>query len=202
MAEEENSKTTEETSEPKGGGGTVAGLKALIPKLGLFGVVVVVGLAGGTFAGKMFAPAAADATAIEQVGPDGAVGPGSEQSPLAGRNSNVVARDPKDLVYYDGIERVTVTLNEPGMARYVALTITLAIDKANSKEAIQAIEVSKPTLIHQLTIYLAGCTLEDIRGEKNLNRVRREILDMVNNVVWPDQTPLVIDVLFKEFAVS
>lgn len=201
MAEEENSKTTEETSESKGGGGTVAGLKALLPKLGLFGAVIVAGLAGGTFAGKMFAPSAADATAIEQVGPHGAAEPGSEQSPLAGGSSNAAARDPKDMVYYD-MERVTVTLNEPGLARYVALTITLAIDKANSEEAIQAIEASKPTLIHQLTVYLAGCKLEDIRGEKNLNRVQREILDMVNNVVWPDQTPLVIEILFKEFAVS
>jgi len=110
-------------------------------------------------------------------------------------------RDPKELYYYD-LNRITVTLNAPGMARYLALAITLAIEKTDSKVAIADIEAGKPMLVHRLTVYLAGCRLEDLRGNKNLNRMRREIFDMVNNVVRPDQTPLVIDVLFKEFAVS
>jgi flagellar basal body-associated protein FliL len=76
------------------------------------------------------------------------------------------------------------------------------MSKADESAATKAIEAAKPTLINQLTVYLAGCSLEDVRGPKNMNRMRREMLDIINSVVWPDQRPLVVDVLFKEFAVS
>ena len=199
MADEENTKTTEETSESKDGGEATPGLKTLLMKLGLFGAVVVGGLVAGAVVSKPFSLAKAEVSAIGEMGPDGVIEMQPRRSRPASRRTP--PRDPKELCYYD-LNRITVTLDEPGMARYVALTITLAIEKTDSKVAVSDIEASKPTLVHRLTVYLAGCKLEDIRGDKNLNRMRREILDMVNSVVWPDQTPLVIDVLFKEFAVS
>ncbi len=184
--------------------GLVSGLKEMLPKLGLFGVVAIAGLVGGVVAGKVLSPAKAKATDNGPVeNEDGVVELTPEQFP---RPSEVLTNrteplDPADLAYCE-LEAITVTLNEPGLPRYVSMAVTLAVQKPDKTAAEEAIAACKPALVHRLTIYLAGCRLEDLRGEKNLNRVRREILDMIGSVVWPDQKALVVDVLFSRINVQ
>jgi flagellar basal body-associated protein FliL len=63
-------------------------------------------------------------------------------------------------------------------------------------------EEKKPTLTNWLTIYLAGLTLEDIRGDKNLRRIQSQILDAFNEQLFPDAKPQIKHILFKEFAIQ
>jgi flagellar basal body-associated protein FliL len=59
-----------------------------------------------------------------------------------------------------------------------------------------------PELKNWLAVYLAGRTLDEVRGAQSLNRVRREICDAFNEQIWPQQPPRIHHVLLKEFAVQ
>lgn len=106
-----------------------------------------------------------------------------------------------DFAYYH-FEPITVNLAGDNMSRYIRATITLAIEVKHSKDATKRIETKKPELKNWMTVFLADCTLERVRGAKALNRLRREIKDSFNEQLWPDQTPLIHDVLFKEFFIQ
>jgi len=80
--------------------------------------------------------------------------------------------------------------------------MTLAFKPENFKLATETIEKRLPELRSRLTVYLSGCTLEDVRGPKNLNRIRREIQDSLNRDLWPGGNPLIEEVFFKEFVVQ
>jgi flagellar basal body-associated protein FliL len=107
----------------------------------------------------------------------------------------------KDLIYYD-FEPIIVNLDEPRLARYVRVSITLAIRVENAEAARKILDKRKPELKNWLTVYFASCTLEEVRGSVNLNRLQREIDDNFCQQLWPDSKPLISHVLFKEFGVS
>ena len=108
-----------------------------------------------------------------------------------------------DCTYYEfDPDPITRTMNVPRQTRYITLKITLAIP-AESAEAIEKlIESRKPELISWLNAYLAGCTLEDVRGTNNQNRLAREIKDAFNERLWPDRKPLIREVLFTRFNIQ
>ncbi|KPJ76841.1 MAG: hypothetical protein AMK72_06020 [Planctomycetes bacterium SM23_25] len=103
---------------------------------------------------------------------------------------------------YKDFETITVNLDEPRLARYVRATITVAVEPEHYGEVEGLLDTKMPVLRDWLTVYLASCTLDDVRGSANLNRIRREICDAFNQRLWPDQKPKIHDVLFKEFTIS
>jgi flagellar basal body-associated protein FliL len=104
--------------------------------------------------------------------------------------------------YYE-LEPVVANLDVPGITRYVRAAITLEISaEVNQQKGVTFLEEKKPTLTNWLTIYLAGLTLEDIRGDKNLRRIQSQILDAFNEQLFPDARPQIKHILFKEFAIQ
>ncbi len=104
---------------------------------------------------------------------------------------------------YVEFEPITVNLDEPRLARYIRAKITLAIEKKDQwKQACALIEQKRPELKNGLNLFFAGCSLEDVRGEKKLNRLRRQIQDLMNDRLWPNAKPMIDHVLFIEFAVQ
>lgn len=112
------------------------------------------------------------------------------------------ATDSEKTWYYD-LEPVVANLNEPGITRYVRVTLTLEISgEVDQKKAIAFFEQKNPLLKNWLTIYLASQTLEDIRGERNLRRIQSQISDVFNEKLFPDTKPQIRGVLFKELAIQ
>ena len=109
---------------------------------------------------------------------------------------------PGDEFKYKDLDAITVNLDEPRLARYVCVQLTLAIHADDLEEALPVIDEKVPILRDWLTVYMASCPLNDVRGAANLNRIRREILDAFNRELWPDQKPRISHILFKEFAVK
>ena len=107
----------------------------------------------------------------------------------------------EEVVYVD-FDPVTVTLDVPRGNRYLRATLTVAIPKKYADEATELVRSRKPELDHWLIVYLSGCTLEQVRGSTNLNRIRREIATAFNRNLWPDREPRIDHVLFREFAIN
>jgi len=129
---------------------------------------------------------------------------GEPEQDTAKQNTKTAANTPDTgkRWYYD-LEPVVANLNEPLVTRYVRATLTLEISSAlNQQEGVALIERKKPVLASFLSIFLAGLTLEDCRGDKNLKRIQSEILDSFNEKLFPDAAPQIKAILFKEFAIQ
>lgn len=104
--------------------------------------------------------------------------------------------------YFEGLEPFTVTLETPRRDRFLVVSVILSFDKGNEKAVKEMLDKKKREIRSKITLYLNSRTLEDVSGTKNLNRILREMQDMVNEYLWPNQAPMVTGVLFKNLAIQ
>ncbi|HUW17781.1 MAG TPA: flagellar basal body-associated FliL family protein [Sedimentisphaerales bacterium] len=160
----------------------------------IMAVVVVLCAGAGFGLGRLFAGSRMPATA-EAPEP-------SEPATAEDLRPDTSATDSRKAWYYD-LEPVVANLNEPGVRRYIRVTLTLAINpQFTQKKGVAFLDEKKPLLTNWLTIYLASLSIDDIRGDRNLRRVQSQILDAFNEKLFPDAKPQIKDILFKEFAVQ
>jgi flagellar basal body-associated protein FliL len=188
-------------------------------------VVVVIGCAGaGIGLGKLFAgsdvPLPADSNAVESSNKEGKpkevkkqakegketkkTGAKKEEKKHGGgkeEKKKETSGEPK--IWYQDLDPVVANLNEPGVTRYIRVTLTLEMNPEFEEEAgREFIEEKKPVLTDWLSIYLAGLTIDDSRGDKNLKMIQAQILDAFNERLFPDSKPQIHRILFKEFAIQ
>lgn len=110
--------------------------------------------------------------------------------------------DTEETWYYD-MEPVVAMLDEPNVARYISITLTLQISSGFAeKEGKAYIDEKVPILTDWMTVYLAGLGLDDIGGDKNLKIIKAQILDSFNVQLFPESKPKIKQVLFRNFAVQ
>ncbi|HOQ04505.1 MAG TPA: flagellar basal body-associated FliL family protein [Anaerohalosphaeraceae bacterium] len=104
---------------------------------------------------------------------------------------------------YDGLEAVVSNLDEPGVTRYVRVTVSLEMspemDRAKGEPYL---DERKLVLRDWLTTFFAGLSLEDVRGSRNLEKIKRQIQEQFNEMLFPNGRPYIQRVLFREFAVQ
>ena len=115
---------------------------------------------------------------------------------------NEGTKDSGNVWYYE-LDPVVANLNEPSVARYVSASLTLQISSnIDEKEYKTIIDGKKPILTDWLTVYLAGLSLEETRGDNNLKTIQSQILDAFNNILFKDSKPQIKQILFRAFAVQ
>jgi flagellar basal body-associated protein FliL len=103
---------------------------------------------------------------------------------------------------YD-LEPVVANLDEPGVTRYARITVTMQLSpQMNQEKGTFFLEEKKLVLRDWLTTYIAGLSLEQVRGSRNLGRIKNEIRDAFNELIFPESKPFIHGILFKEFAVQ
>jgi flagellar basal body-associated protein FliL len=107
----------------------------------------------------------------------------------------------QDYSYYE-FDPLTVNLRVDRLNRYIRCTIVLAMQKEDAAEATALINRKKIELTNWIMTYLAGLTLDEVSGRKNIVRIQREIRDEINKQLWPDRRPRINHVLFKDFAIQ
>ena len=160
-------------------------------------VVVIVGAGAGFGLGRL-------------LGSSGTTGPGQSDEGRQVQSENLIADNPDaanakstGTWFYDQFEPVVANLDEPSVTRYVRVTLVIEVDdQVDKKKGTAFIEKNKHLLTNCLTIYLAGLSLEDIRGDRNLKRIQSEIVDAFNEKLFPDAKPHIKRILFKEFAIQ
>ncbi len=190
MAEDENAEASvaDALADGETGGGKGILLRLLVP----VGVVVFAAGAGYLtlrLTGTQTSPT--PAAAGQQPSTDG------EESPAFAKGQG--GKD--EYIYYD-LQPIIVNLNEPRLARYIRATLTLVIRKEDHETAAKTIEEKLPALRGWLILYLSDCSLEEVRGAGNLNRILRDIQDSLNDRLWPNGRPLIARVEYKEWAVQ
>lgn len=93
-------------------------------------------------------------------------------------------------------------LNDGRMTRYLRLGISLQVDKAQLLSIQELYETRKAILRNWLLSHISDKSMDDIRGAAGQNRLRREIQEQFNAVLFPDGVDRIQDVLFQEFNVQ
>lgn len=211
MAKEKEKETEKDKTEP-------AKAKSPTAKGGLFiwlilGAVVVAGATGGfALSQLMGGTVASDPNAI-QATPEASPKPkkaaghggGEKKSGHGGgeKSEGPEIPEPGKSWMYDKLDAVVANLNEPGVTRYVRVTVILEISgQADYVETLDLLNEKKIEMQDWMTTYLAGLSLEDVRGTRNLTRIKKEVLDEFNRILFNEGKPFIERALFKEFAVQ
>ncbi len=98
--------------------------------------------------------------------------------------------------------RLVVNLNEPMLVKYLSVDISVQTDGKDYDEVEEALKARKPILNTWLTSHLADKTMEDVRGKVGVNRLRREIQDNFNSLLFKDGHERIQDIMFEEYHVQ
>jgi len=99
-------------------------------------------------------------------------------------------------------EPVIVNLAEERLSRYLRVRLMLVIEPAEEKAVADRMQKKKSFLRNWLLSYLSDQTVQGIIGGSGQNRIRREIRDQFNALLFPDGAEKIIDILFEEFNVQ
>jgi flagellar protein FliL len=95
-----------------------------------------------------------------------------------------------------------VNLGEARAARFLRVKLILVVDESNEKSVNDLLAKQKPFLKSWLISYLADQTLADVGGRSGVNRIRREVRDQFNAMLFPNKAEQIDEVLFDEFVVQ
>ena len=120
----------------------------------------------------------------------------------AGGHDDASSAPARSGMQFVSFGRIVTNLNESALTKYLSLDITLQVDGKDEAALKSAIEQRLPILRTWLTSHLADKSMEDVRGKVGVNRLRREIQDQFNALLFDDGQERVQDVLFEEFHVE
>jgi flagellar basal body-associated protein FliL len=167
-----------------GGDGETGKLDKILKILLPVGIIVLFA-AAGHFASRLGAPAEA----------------GAEEETPTSQPSKVPQGDEAEQSHYD-LEPIVINLNEPQVTRYLRVIFSLGIADGDYSTATRLIEKRTYEMKNWLIVYLSDLSLEEVRGAKNINRVRREVQDSLNDRLWPGERPLIGNVSLKEWIIQ
>ncbi len=182
------------------------GKKTKWPKLSLVTILILAGIiVAGAVGG--FAVAHLLGSGPQSAAADTSKGPQNEDPANLSLSKPVdellaASLDGKKVWYYD-LDPVIANLDEPGVTRYLRAGITLEMSKAIDEiKGKTYLEEKKLLLRDWLTTYFAGLSLEDVRGTKSLARIKNQIRDQFNELLFPETKPMIHGIFLKEFAVQ
>jgi flagellar protein FliL len=125
-----------------------------------------------------------------------------ENASAGGSRSPLALPDPNAETAFLHFGETVVNLDEGRLTRYLRISITLQVPKTQRDEIARLIDRRKVILKNWLISYLSDKDMDDIRGAAGQNRLRREIQDHFNSVLFTDGYDRIHDVLFEEFNVQ
>ena len=97
---------------------------------------------------------------------------------------------------------VVVNLDDGRLNRYLDVTITLQVNEHEKDDISTKVKANEAVLKNWLISFLSDQDMEDIRGAIGQNRLRREIRDQFNTLLFPDGRDRINQILFEKFAVQ
>jgi len=99
-------------------------------------------------------------------------------------------------------EVLLVNLSDAQQTRFLRVKLFLVAPGSEEKTVAEALQQKKVFLKDWLISYLSDQTEAGVRGAAGKNRVRREVRERFNAMLFPDGPDRVTDVLFEEFNVQ
>jgi flagellar FliL protein len=97
---------------------------------------------------------------------------------------------------------VVVNLGEDRFNRFLRAKIMVAVEESETKEITELLTNQKAFLKSWLIGYLSDQSTQEVTRRVGVNRIRREIRDQFNAMLFPEGEEKIIDILFDEFVVQ
>ena len=99
-------------------------------------------------------------------------------------------------------DSVVANIDEGQLTRYLRVTLSLEVAKEKELEITELIKGQMPVLKNWLINNISDKTLTDIRGGAGQNRLKREIRDSFNEILFPDGFDQIYNVLLDEYNIQ
>lgn len=111
--------------------------------------------------------------------------------------------DPNEEVGYVPFDKdIVVNLNSPRFSQYLKMNFTLQVAESQIEDVTKLLEEKHDVLRNWLISHIADKRVEDIKGAQGTNRLRREIHDSFNRLLFKDGIERIQDVLFQDLSVQ
>ena len=97
---------------------------------------------------------------------------------------------------------VVVNLGEDKMNRYLRVKLMIAVEEKDHHDVGELVTKQKAFLKSWLICYLCDQSAQDVTRRASVNRIRREIGEQFNEMLWPNGEPKIVDILFDMFVVQ
>ena len=129
-------------------------------------------------------------------------GHGAAASKVVAKFGKIKFAKPSKNSSFIDFEEVIVNLDESRFNRYLKLAFSLQVAANHQSDVESLIEGKKAVLKNWLISHLADKSLDDVKGKFGHSRLRREISDYFNEVLFEDGVERIQDVLFKELNIQ
>ena len=109
--------------------------------------------------------------------------------------------EPKSYAYIP-FEDVTANVKTESLKRFVHVKASFKVEKEHEADVTKLVEDHELVLKNWLLFYLQQHEIHDLTGAANFNRIRREIRENVNHLLFEGKDELIEDVLFGEFNIQ
>lgn len=109
-------------------------------------------------------------------------------------------KDAKTVIVPVG--EVVVNLSEDRLQRYLRLKLAVLVDAEVEKEVTDLMTKKKAAVKSAIIAHLAGKSLKDVSGSAGVARTQRELLERIDEVLYPDGNSRMKSVLFEEYVVQ
>lgn len=110
------------------------------------------------------------------------------------------AKDAKTAIVPFG--DVVVNLSEDRLQRYLRVKVAVLADAEAEKEVTDLLTKKKAAVKSAMIAHLAGKSLKDVSGSVGVTRTQRELLERMEEVLYPDGNSRIRAVLFEEYVVQ
>jgi flagellar FliL protein len=97
---------------------------------------------------------------------------------------------------------VVVNLSEDRLQRYLRVKVAILAEADAEKEVTDLITKKKAAVKSAMIAHLAGKSLKDVSGSVGVTRTQRELLERIEDVLYPDGNSRIKAVLFEEYVVQ
>lgn len=97
---------------------------------------------------------------------------------------------------------VVVNLSDERLQRYLKVKIAVLVDAEAEKEVLDLVTKKKAAIKSAMIAHLAGKTQKDVAGSAGVARMQRELLERLDEVIYPDGNSKAKSVLFEEYVVQ
>jgi flagellar basal body-associated protein FliL len=97
---------------------------------------------------------------------------------------------------------VVVNLSEDRLQRYLRIKVAVLVEAEAEKEVTDLVTKKKAAIKSAMITHLAGKSVKDVSGSAGVTRTQRELLERVEDVLYPDGNSRIKSVLFEEYVVQ
>ena len=97
---------------------------------------------------------------------------------------------------------VVVNLSEDRLQRYLRVKVAVLVEAEAEKEVTDLLTKKKAAVKSAMIAHLAGKSLKDVSGSVGVTRTQRELLERMEDVLYPDGGSRLKSVLFEEYVVQ